>query len=69
MTAKGDQIQEVLDDLDGDVGALLVAFVESAKFHEWPEAEITRVLQEATSGDLEHLLETLGKRLGEVNFD
>ena len=63
-------LQGILDDLDGNVPALVEAYIEAARFSGWPEAEIRRVLEEAMSGDLDHFKEALAKRLvGPDHYD
>jgi hypothetical protein len=45
--------------LDGNAFALLGAFKAAARRSGWTSDEITKVLDEAMSGDYEHLLFTL----------
>ena len=53
------KIELELVGLDGNAFALLGAFQKQAKKEEWTETEINEVLDEAQSGDYNHLLQTL----------
>lgn len=44
---------------DGNAFFLLGAFTHAARRQKWTEAEIKSVCDEATSGDYDHLLQTL----------
>lgn len=48
-----------LDGLDGNAFALLGAFRHQAKREGWAVEEIDAVITKATSGDYEHLVNTL----------
>lgn len=50
-----------LEGLDGNAFALMGAFRKQAKKEEWSEDEIKEVIDEAKSGDYNHLLQTLMK--------
>ena len=50
-----------LDELDGNAFSLLGAFQKQAKREDWTKEEIKQVLDEATSGDYDDLLQTLMK--------
>jgi len=45
--------------LDGNAFNLLGRFQRAAREQGWPAAEINAVIREATSGDYDHLLQTL----------
>jgi hypothetical protein len=48
-----------LEGLDGNAWSLLGTFAGQAKKEDWTDDEIGKVLQEARSGDYDHLLQTL----------
>ncbi len=48
-----------LEGLDGNAFALMGAFQKQARREEWTAEEIKEVLDEAKSGDYDHLLQTL----------
>lgn len=59
MTNK--KINLELEGLDGNAFALLGAFQKQARREGWTPEEIKEVLDEAESGDYNHLLQTLIK--------
>ena len=50
--------------LDGNAFNLLGQFQRAAREQGWPAAEIKAVIDEATSADYDHLLQTLIKHTG-----
>lgn len=48
-----------LEGLDGNVFSLMGAFQKQAQREDWTAEEIKEVLDEAKSGDYDHLLQTL----------
>ena len=48
--------------VDGNAFAVMGAFRQQAKKEGWTDSEIKEVLDEATSGDYEHLLGTIVDR-------
>jgi hypothetical protein len=61
----GKTVKLPLVGLDGNAFALLGAFRQAASEQDWTEAEIQAVLNEARSGDSEHLLAVLLKHAEE----
>ena len=57
--AKTPKLNLRLVGLDGNAFALLAAFRRQAQKQQWDKEELIRVLDEAKSGDYEHLLATL----------
>ena len=55
------QVRLKLTGLDGNAFALLGAFERQARREKWPSDEINAVLEEAQSGDYDHLLATLSE--------
>lgn len=49
----------ILEGLDGNAFALLGAFSRQAKREKWDKDEIKAVMDEAMSGDYDHLVATL----------
>ncbi len=57
MTNK--KINLELEGLDGNAFSLMGAFQKQARREDWTPEEIKEVLDEAKSGDYDHLLQTL----------
>ena len=53
------KIELELVGLDGNAFSLLGAFSRQAKKEDWTQEEIKQVIAEASSGDYNHLLQTL----------
>jgi hypothetical protein len=54
--------------LDGNAFALMGAFRRQAKKEGWSPQEISKVLDEARSGDYDHLLSTLSEHCEDGGF-
>jgi len=57
--ANGKKVSLDLEGLDGNAMMLLGAFGKQAKREGWEQSEIDAVRKLATSGDYDHLLQTL----------
>lgn len=53
------KVSLTLEGRDGNAFALLGAFQRQARLERWDKDEISAVITEATSGDYDHLLQTL----------
>lgn len=58
-TIKNKTVSLELEGLDGNAFALLGAFQKQARREGWTAEEIKAVMDEAQSGDYDHLLQTL----------
>jgi hypothetical protein len=63
------QVRMTLEGLDGNAFGLMGAFQRHARRQGWTKEEIKVVLDECTSGDYDHLLQTLLKYTTEEEED
>lgn len=56
---KTKRVKLTLVGLNGNAFALLGAFKNAARSQGWAPEEVTKVIDEATAGDYDHLLKTL----------
>lgn len=48
-----------LENVDGNAFAIMGTWIKAAKRQKWSEEEIKQVIEEATSGDYDKLLQTI----------